>query len=119
MIVHSENGVPVQLEDRYVNLEVAPDFLETGFQPTTPTAYLLSIAPVDELEHTVEAVIPTSAQRSLLDIPASEPCLSLHRRSWSRGRVATVATFTYPASRYALYSRYRTTPAGTLERNFS
>jgi len=119
MIVHSENGVPVQLEDRYVNLEVAPDFLKQDFTVTTPTAYLLSIAPVDELEHTVEAVIPTSTQRSLLDIPAAEPCLSLHRRSWSRGRVATVATFTYPASRYALYSRYRTTPAGTLERNFS
>ena len=27
--------------------------------------------------------------------------------------------FIYPASRYALHSRYRTTPAGTLERNFS
>ena len=60
MIVHSENGVPVQLEDRYVNLEVAPDFLKQDFTRITPTAYLLSIAPVDELEHTVEAVIPTS-----------------------------------------------------------
>ena len=40
---------------------VAPDFLKQDFTATTPTAYLLSIAPVDELEHTVEAVIPTSA----------------------------------------------------------
>lgn len=119
VIVHGENGVPVQLEDRYVNLEVAPDFLKQDFTRITPTAYLLSFAPVEELEHTVEAILPTSAQRSLLDMPASEPCLSLHRRSWSRGRVATVATLIYPASRYALHSRYRTSPAGTLERNFS
>ena len=27
----SENGVPVQLEDRYVNLHVAPDFLMQDF----------------------------------------------------------------------------------------
>ena len=119
LIVHGDNGVPVQLEDRYVNLDVAPDFLKQDFTRITPTAYLLSVAPVDELEHMVEAIIPTSAQRSLLDMRASEPCLSLHRRSWSRGRVATVATLIYPASRYALHSRYRTSPAGTLERTFS
>jgi GntR family histidine utilization transcriptional repressor len=119
VIVHGDNGVPVQLEDRYVSLDVAPDFLKQDFTRITPTAYLLSITPVDELEHMVEAIMPTSAQRALLDMRASEPCLSLHRRSWSRGRVATVATLIYPASRYALHSRYRTSPAGTLERTFS
>ncbi len=40
MIVHSENGVPVQLEDRYVNLEVAPDFLKQDF--TAHDAHRLS-----------------------------------------------------------------------------
>ena len=31
VIVHEENGVPVQLEDRYVNPLVAPDFLNQDF----------------------------------------------------------------------------------------
>ena len=114
VIVHEENGVPVQLEDRYVNPLVAPGFLDHDFTRTTPTAVLLSAAPVDELEHTVEAVLPSPEQQRLLAIGGLEPCLGLHRRSWSLGRVATVVTLTYPASRYALYSRHRTTARGTV-----
>ena len=114
VIVHEENGVPVQLEDRYVNPAVVPDFLSRDFTRTTPTAVLVEATPVDELEHTVEAALPTTEQQRLMGIGPLEPCLALHRRSWSKGKVATVATLTYPASRYALYSRYRTSARGTL-----
>jgi GntR family histidine utilization transcriptional repressor len=114
VIVHEENGVPVQLEDRYVNPALVPDFLERDFSGTTPTAVLLAATPVDELEHTVEAALPSTEQQRLLGIGALEPCLALRRRSWSRGRVATVVTLTYPASRYALYSRHRTSERGTF-----
>jgi GntR family histidine utilization transcriptional repressor len=113
-LVHEENGVPVQLEDRHVNAELVPDFLAQDFSQTTPTAVLLAALPVDELEHTVEAVLPNPEQQRLLGIDALEPCLALHRRSWSRGQVVTIATLTYPASRYALYSRYKTSAKGTL-----
>jgi GntR family histidine utilization transcriptional repressor len=105
-IVHEENGSPVQLEERYVNPTLAPHFLDQDFSTITPTAYLLSLLPADELEHTVEAIMPTSTQQRQLRMGAHEPCLSLHRRSWSRGQVVTSATLIYPASRYALYSRY-------------
>ena len=114
VIVHEENGAPVQLEDRFVSAALVPRFLDQDFERLTPTAYLLAATPVDELEHTVEAVLPTLEQQRLLGIAPLEPCLALHRRSWSKGRVATVATLTYPASRYALYSRYRTSARGTL-----
>ena len=106
-LVHCENGVPVQLEDRYVNPLAAPHFMTQDFAGITPTAYLVANVPVDELEHTVEAILPSPDEQGLLDIPAGEPCLTLHRRSWSEGRVVTVVRFTYPASRHALYSRYR------------
>ncbi|MGH6854967.1 MAG: histidine utilization repressor [Aestuariivirga sp.] len=114
LIVHAENGVAVQIEDRYVNPFVAPEFIIQAFAKVTPTAYLLSAVPVDELEHTVEAAMPTAEQQQLLGIEAKEPCLVLHRRSWSKGHVVTVATLTYPASRYALYSRYKTSARGTI-----
>ncbi|MFZ5671764.1 MAG: histidine utilization repressor [Pseudomonadota bacterium] len=114
VMVHTENGVPVQLEDRYVNPFVVPQFNDQDFAEITPTAYLVAAVPVDELEHTVEAIMPTAEQRELLDIGEHEPCLALHRRSWSKGHVVTVATLIYPASRYALYSRYKTSPSGTL-----
>ena len=114
VMVHTENGVPVQLEDRYVNPFAAPQFNDQDFSTLTPTAYLVAAVPVDELEHTVEAIMPNAEQRALLDINEHEPCLALHRRSWSKGHVVTVVTLIYPASRYALYSRYKTSPSGTL-----
>ena len=114
VIVHEENGVAVQLEDRHVNPYVAPSFMAQDFTLETPTAYLVKAVPVDELEHTVEATMPEPAQQKLLGIGPHEPCLALHRRSWSRNHVVTIATLTYPASRYALYSRYKTGPRGTL-----
>ena len=115
LLVHDENGVPVQIEDRWVNAGLAPGFLDRDLAAETSTAVLLRSLPVDELEHIVEAAMPAPEERRLLDIGPREPCLVLRRRSWSRGRVATLAAFTYPASRHALYSRYRTTPAGTIE----
>lgn len=114
VIVHEENGTPVQLEDRYVNAKAVPGFGQADFTAATPTAYLLAATPVDELEHTVEAVMPGPEQQRILNIGGLEPCLALRRRSWSKGQVITVATLTYPASRYALYSRYKTSARGTL-----
>lgn len=114
LIVHSENGLPVQLEDRYCNPAVAPDFLKQDYAEVVTTDYLVSVAPVDQLEHVVRAVLPTDAQQALLSVPANEPCLALERRTWSFGQVASVATLTYPGGRYELRGRYATSPTGRI-----
>jgi GntR family histidine utilization transcriptional repressor len=114
LLVHAEDGTPVQIEDRFVNPAVAPDFLAQDFTAHTPTEYLVSVAPVGELEHVVKASMPTPRQQKLLHMAAGEPCLVMHRRSWSWGAVASVATMIYPAGRYELRGRYKTTPMGTL-----
>lgn len=113
-LVHFDNDLPVQLERRHVNPALAPLFLKQDFTKTTPTAYLLSIVPVDELEHRVRAVIPHARAHKLLRISAGEPCLELHRLSWAKGSVVTHVILTYPASRYELRSRYRTSPSGRI-----
>src|SRR6478752_1312420 len=46
LIVHSENGVPVQIEDRFVNPATAPDYLDQDFTSLTPNAYLTAAAPL-------------------------------------------------------------------------
>jgi GntR family transcriptional regulator, histidine utilization repressor len=112
VLVHEENDVPVQIEYRWVNPLLAADFLIQNFIRQTPTAYLLNTVAIDELEHTVGAILPDERQQDLLKIKANEPCLALHRRSWNRGQVVTVAMLVYPASRYALQSRYRTNSQG-------
>ena len=104
----------MQLEERHVSPTLAPDFLGQDFSKQTPTAYLLGLAAVEQLEHVVRAVMPPPAQQELLDIPGGEPCLVVDRRSWSYGAVATVATLTYPSSRYELKARFDTNPNGRI-----
>ena len=105
LIVHFENGVPVQLEDRYVNPAVAPDYLSADLTRTTPNVYLMNAAPLREIEHTLEAILPDERVQALLDIPPAEPCLLLHRRTWSGDNVASRAWLTHPGSRYRLGAR--------------
>lgn len=107
LMVHCENGVPVQLEDRYVNPAVAPDYLGVDFTKTTAHQYLIEVAPLQEAEHILRAVMPTAQVRRLLKMPEGEPCLLLQRRTWSGGQVATVSRFHYPASRYEFSGRFK------------
>lgn len=106
LMVHFEGGVAVQLEERYVNPILAPDYLKQDFTKTTPNAYLTLAAPLERAEHTVEAIHPSKQMQKLLHIPAEEPCLLLHRRTWSDGQVVTRAWLTHPGTRYRLGTRF-------------
>jgi GntR family transcriptional regulator, histidine utilization repressor len=105
-MVHEENGLPIQLEDRYVNPAVAPGYLEQDFTVTTPNAYLMQVAPVQTVEHIVQAARADTATALLLQMDATEPCLVLHRRTWTQGAVATAVTLSHPASRFELQGQF-------------
>ncbi|MET0540339.1 MAG: histidine utilization repressor [Variovorax sp.] len=105
--LHLEDGVPVQLEDRFVNPRVVPDFLEQDLAATPPSEYLVRNVPFDQIEHLVDAVLPTVEQALRLSMPAAEPCLLLTRRTWTRTVPVTLVRCLHPASRYRLGSRFR------------
>lgn len=106
VIVHRENGQPVQLEDRYVNPAAAPDYLAQDFTAITPHQYLQDTAPVSEAEHVVMAVMPAAAERKLLAMKPGEPCLLLRRQTWSAGVPVTWARLLHPGERYRLGGRF-------------
>jgi GntR family histidine utilization transcriptional repressor len=108
LCVHRENGVPIQIEDRYVNPKAAPHFIEQDFSRTRPAEYLLDAVPLDELEHVVDAVLPTRDEAARLEIRTSEPCLVLTRRTWSGPDVVTFVRCVHPGRRYRLGTRFRT-----------
>jgi GntR family histidine utilization transcriptional repressor len=107
VIVHFENDRPVQLEDRYVLPKLAPDYLSVDFRTTTPSDYLLEVAPLQEAEHVLRAVMPDERTRKLLEMKRDEPCLLMIRRTWTGGIIASVAKLYYPGSRYELSGRFR------------
>ena len=100
-VIHFENGVPLQLEDRWVDLRMAPGYLDLDFSRTTAYRYLMAAAPLQKAEHELTAVLPTSEQQQLLQIQANEPCLLLKRKTWSEERLVSYAELLYPGSRYS------------------
>lgn len=106
LIVHYENAVPVQIEDRYVNAQIAPDYLNQDFTVQTPYAYLSQVAPLTEGEHIVEAILADPQECSLLQIERGEPCLLIRRRTWSGRSPVTSARLIHPGSRHRLEGRF-------------
>ena len=105
--VHRENGVPIQLEDRYVNPHVVPHFGSQDFSRQQPSEFLVRTVPFDEIEHVVDAVLPTFEQAARLQMEPGQPGLLLTRRTWTGGKPVTLVRCLHPASRYRLGSRYR------------
>ena len=105
VLLHRENELPVQLEDRYVDPRHAADYLQQDFTRQTPYVYLTAIAPISEAEHIIEAVLPSAAERKLLKIDAHAPGLQLTRRTWAAGKPVSHVRLIYPGSRYRLSGR--------------
>lgn len=103
-IVHRENGVPIQLEDRYVNPRWVPDYLDTDFSLHTPNEILVAACPITDVEHVVEAVLVDVHTAHRLDTDISRPCLSLTRRTWSGDHLISYARLIHPGERYKLRS---------------
>ena len=106
IIVHFENDVPVQIEDRLVDPVIIPDYLDQDFQNITPNAYLMSKAPVTEGEHVVTAILATAQECKWLKINKTEPCLLIRRRTWSNKQLVSSARLIYPGSRYFLEGKF-------------
>lgn len=104
--LHTEDGTPVQLEDRYVSPRAAPRYIEQTFATVTPSKWLVDNVPLNELEHVVEAVMPDAPEAIMLQISREEPCLVMTRRTWSSSMPVTFVRLVHPARRFRLGSRY-------------
>jgi GntR family histidine utilization transcriptional repressor len=111
--VHFEDELPVQLEDRYINPRMAPQALSQDFSLIPPSEYMVRNVRYDQMEHVVDAVLPTPVQARLLQMDASDPCLQLTRRTWLRDKPITWVRCLHPGNRYRLGSRFHTERGNT------
>jgi len=107
VIVHQEEGQPIQLEERYVNPKIAPDYDKVDFTATTPGHYLLRTVPLQEVEHLVRACMPDRFIGVNLRMEPNEPCLLVERQTWSDGQPVTVVRLYHPGTRFELSGRFR------------
>ena len=100
IVVHHEAGVPIQLEERFVLGDAAPGYDQVDFTKITPNQFLMSVAPLERVDHIVRAVMPTKEVQDFLGVSETEPCLLLIRQTWSKSRLVSYARLTHPGSRF-------------------
>jgi GntR family histidine utilization transcriptional repressor len=106
LLVHLENGVPIQLEDRHVNPALAPDFMQRDYASVTPSHVLFEHAPLTEAEQVIEAVLADAEQARALDVAPGSALLMVSRRTVSQGAVASIARLYHPGARFRLIGRF-------------
>ena len=115
LIIHQENGRPIQVEDRYVVPEVVPDYLQQDFTRITPNEYLSRVAPLQTVEHVISARIPDPNIRNLLEMGEGEPSLVIDRLTWSDDQPVSVVRLHHPASRYELTASFEPAETGSAK----
>jgi len=100
--LQSGEQFPIQLEQRYVNPALVPNYLIQNFSKITAHEYLSSEAPLTEATHEIEAINADEKLSQLLDITIQQACLQIKRRTWSSQGVVSFAILTSPGDKYRL-----------------
>ncbi|MFA3790205.1 histidine utilization repressor [Aliiglaciecola sp. SL4] len=101
-IIHLENNIPIQLEDRLVNPKYAPEYIAQDFNKITANRYLNKVAPLTEAEHVIEALLPAEEIALALSVNTQQPCLLISRRTFSAKGIVSFANLYHPGNRYRL-----------------
>ena len=104
--VHREDGLAVQLEDRFVNPDIVPDYLTLDFSVVTPTEVLSAAIPTPAVRHVIEAVAADAETARRLDLSTGDPCLCMTRTTWSGAIAVTHVRLLHPGARYRLSARF-------------
>ena len=103
-LLHFENAMPLQLEERWVNPKFATGYLQQKFgcDDLTPSSFLSKMAPLTEADHLIEAVQATNFLQKILQLAEAEPCLKVSRRTFSSAGVVSYTHLYHPGSRFRL-----------------
>jgi GntR family histidine utilization transcriptional repressor len=102
VMVHLEEGKPIQFEDRYINVAQAQGYAAIDFESDTPSQYLLDHYPLKKVQHTVRAAMPDRHIKKHLGMKAATPCLVLERLTWSNEVPLSYAILYHCADNYTL-----------------
>jgi GntR family histidine utilization transcriptional repressor len=107
LIVHFENGMPLQCEDRYVNPACSPGYLAADFTQTTPTQVLFDTTALWRAQYAIESVPAGVDEARLLGIAPRDACLVITRSTYTRDATITLARLVHPGSRYVIQGEFQ------------
>jgi GntR family histidine utilization transcriptional repressor len=105
VIIYAADGSPIQLEDRYVAPDFAPQYLSQDFTTRSTTDYLQIIAFPTRTEHEIQSLLPSAFEAECLDLEVGDPCLVVSRKTWVGQMLTTFTRFVHPGARHSFVTQ--------------
>jgi GntR family transcriptional regulator, histidine utilization repressor len=106
LVEHFSNGHPVQLEERLINLDSAPNAAKETFRKAAPSEWLLKHVPWTQAEHAILAREARGQIARLLQLRPGSACLVVERRTWDGEIPVTFARLWHPGEQHRLVGRF-------------
>lgn len=103
---HLADAIPMQVEERVINLAAAQGAAEEPFVAAPPGRWLLDHVPWTEAEHAIQATAAPPSVAALLGMKAAAAALLVERRTWNGAIPVTLARLWHPGDRHRLVGRF-------------
>lgn len=105
--LHSADGWPFQLEDRWIDLGTVPEADAEEFAIDGPNEWLLSRIPFSRAEQELSAEAVKSDEARLLELATGAPIFVITRRTWNGQSPVTQVRLVHPGAGFRLVARDR------------
>ena len=105
LCLHLADGVPHQLEERWINPTAVPAALDETFEAISPNEWLVREKPLTDAEHVISAVNATSEEARLLAVSVHDALFVVERRTWLGDQTITYVRQIHVGADYQLVSR--------------
>ena len=93
--MHYADGMPYQLEDRWINMAALPQVRDQGFATIGPNEWLIATVPFSQVEISFQAIGADMATASHMGLTVGEPLFCAERTTWWQGAAITHVKLTY------------------------
>lgn len=105
--MHLSDNRPIQLEERLINIEAAPNITCQPLETQGPSNWLLSHVPWTNAEHKISAREAPMEVAAELQVKVGTACLVVDRRTWNESTPVTLARLWHPDSRHNLVGHFK------------
>lgn len=105
--VHTAEGLPWQIESRWISLATVPAAAEQDFTCQSPNEWLVGAVPFSRAVQALSAEAATGAEAETLGLAEGAPVFVITRRTWIGEAPVTEARLVHPGTRFSLIARDR------------
>jgi len=106
LCLHSQDGVPIQLEERLINIDAAPGITCRPLESCGPGPWLLAHVPWSNAEHKISAREAPPDVAAHLQLEPHTACLVVDRRTWRDSTPVTHARLWHPGEQHSLVGHF-------------